>query len=124
MKRILRSTLFSASLLASVSAASWAVCGGGVDCERPDFNAGTSAGWTVTASGITGIKSLNSVGPTGNPINSKYWIAATTTDHGASSANGTITSSGDGTTQLGNTFATNPGSTPGSNVTGMSVQGV
>jgi hypothetical protein len=97
-----------------------AVCDGSTNCELPASN--SSAGsWTASASGITGIQSLNSVGPSGNNAGSRYYFAAVTSSLGSTTAKGTISTTGDGTQVIGS-FALNSGSTPGSLVTGGVVQ--
>lgn len=94
----------------------YAVCNAGANCELPVTN-NSAASWTASASGMTGIQNLNSVGPSGNDALSRYYFAASGTDLGATVANGGISTTGDGSRVVGS-FALNSGSTPGSTVTG------
>jgi len=70
---------------------------------------------------MTGIQSLDSVGPSGNQAGSRYYFAAADSNLGATVAKGGISTTGDGTEVVGS-FALNSGSTPGSTVTGGVVQ--
>src|ERR1019366_5663194 len=98
-----------------VAGRAWAVpvCNGTSPGERPDFNSTTESGWTISASAITLIKCLVSIGPNGNQVPSNYWAAATTTDMGPSTPNTTINNSGNGLTVIGNTPTHNGTSNPG-----------
>ncbi len=94
----------------------YAVCNAGANCELPVTN-NSAASWTASASAMTGIQNLNSVGPSGNDAGSRYYFAASGTDLGATVANGGITTTGDGSRVIGS-FALNSSGTPGSTVTG------
>src|SRR5690242_14771497 len=99
---------------------SYAACNASTDCELPASN-GTAGSWSASASGMTGIQSLNSGGPSGNQAGSRYFFAAANSNLGATVANGGITTTGDGTKVVGS-FALASGGTPGSTVTGGVVQ--
>src|SRR3990167_774597 len=90
-----------------------APCDSSTTCELPSANSTTQSGWTRSASGMTGIKSLNSIGPTGNVVGSRYFFAAATSNLGATVAKGGIATTGDGMQVIGS-FALNSQSTPGS----------
>src|SRR5882672_6936557 len=77
-----------------------APCDNTTNCENPSFSAGTQAGWVASASGISGIKCLNSSGPSGNAPGSHYFFGASTTDQGATMAKGALTTSGTGSEVL------------------------
>src|SRR5882672_12177852 len=86
--------------LALSEAAYAAPCDNTTNCENPSFSAGTQAGWVASASGISGIKCLNSSGPSGNAPGSHYFFGASTTDQGATMAKGALTTSGTGSEVL------------------------
>src|SRR5258708_4050732 len=99
-----------------------APCDNSNNCENPSFDAATQAGWVASASQLSGMKCLNSVGPTGNAVGSHYIFAASDTDLTATSAKGTITTSGTGSKVIGlATLASAPG-TPTTVVNGGVVQ--
>jgi hypothetical protein len=103
-----------------MTSSAYAACNSTTPCELPATN-NSAASWTASASGMTGIQCLDSVGPNGNQANSRYFFAATTSNFGSTVANGSISTTGDGTQEIGD-FALNSGSTPGSTVTGGVVQ--
>src|SRR5688572_22831249 len=111
--------LIALGLALSASNYAFAVCNGAANCENPATN-NSAASWTASASGMTGIQNLNSVGPSGNDVGSRYYFAAVTSNLGATTAKGSITTTGDGTQVIGS-FALNSGATPGSTVTGGGV---
>lgn len=93
-------------------------CDGSTTCEAPSSNATTEAAGTASASGFTGLRSLVSVGPTGNQVGSRYYFAAVSTDFGASVANGGITEDGNGFRVIANAFTSNASQSPSATVTG------
>ena len=119
MKAFLKNFAILAAALGATSYA-YAACNGGSACELPTGN-GSAGSWTASASGMTGIQNLDSVGPNGNQAGSRYFFAATNSNLGATVAKGGISTTGDGTQVIGS-FALNSGSTPGSTVTGGVVQ--
>jgi len=122
MKTLLKTFSLTGLLLVASKAVMAAPCDPGVLCEAPSSNASTQAGWTVSASGMSGLKSLVSVGPTGNAINSQYYFGVNSTDAGASIANGGFTPGGSGARVISSAFASNASSTPGATVSGGAVQ--
>src|SRR5262245_20184075 len=87
---------------------SWAVpCDGTDTCERPGFNASTQSGWTISASGISGIKALVSATATGNVAGSQYYFGVSSADLGATVANGGFTPGGAGARVISTAFQPN-----------------
>jgi len=109
-----------AAILPGIAAA--APCDGSSDCERPSFNPTTQGGWSISASGASGVKSLVSVGPTGNVVGSQYYFGAANSNLGATIANGGFTPGGSGARVISTAFATNASQTPSATVAGGSVQ--
>src|SRR5258708_32090421 len=97
-------------------------CDGVTTCERPNFDGSTQAGWTISASGVSGIKTLVSVGPTGNTVNSQYYFGVSNTNLGATVANGGFTPGGSGARVISTAFASNGSQTPSNTVFGGAVQ--
>ncbi len=95
------------------------VCGTtGIPCVDPSFNAITSSGWGITITQVNNMQALNSGSSDGNEQFSNYYFALTTTDRGASAANGSIVSDlAAGTTVIGPSVQ-NFSSDPASTVTG------
>ena len=94
----------------------------GLDNEIPSKD--TTQGWVPSASGMSAIKCLNSVGPNGNPAGSKYFIAAVIgNSNPATKAKGTILVSGDGQIVIGS-FQPNSQPSPNSPVVGLGIQGI
>src|SRR5882672_5468122 len=104
MKTILKNFAILALALSATSSA-YAACNGGSACELPAGN-GSAGSWTASASGMTGIQSLDSVGPSGNQAGSRYFFAAASSNLGATVAKGGISTTGDGTQVIGS-FALN-----------------
>jgi len=98
-------------------------CDGVTTCEAPSFNTSTQSGWSISASGISGIKCLVSVGPTGNVVGSQYYFGVSTSVL-SDTSNGAFTPGGSGARVISSAFATNASQTPSSTVTGGAVQQV
>src|SRR5882724_4036536 len=100
----MKNTRFLIALGLTLGVSAYAVaapCDNSSACENPSSNGTTQAGWVASASGMTGVKALNSVGPSGNAIGSHYFFAATTSNLGATTAKGTISTTGTGTQVIG-----------------------
>ncbi len=121
MKRSMKWSLLAGALLFSVGPTAFsATCDNSTDCELPLTN-NSAATWTPSATGVSSIKCFNSVGPTGNKIGSWYYMAAASSDLGATVAHGGITTTGTGTQVIGS-FTTNSSASSSSVVTGGAVQ--
>lgn len=97
-------------------------CDGVTTCERPNANGTTQSGWSVSASGVSGVKALVSVGPTGNQVGSQYYFGVSNPSLGATVANGGFTPGGSGARVISTAFATNASQTTTSTVFGGAVQ--
>lgn len=99
-------------------------CDGVTTCERPDFNASTQSGWSISASGVSALKCLVSALATGNQVGSQYYFGVSNADLGATVANGGFTPGGPppGARVISTAFQPNASQTPTSTVFGGSVQ--
>src|SRR5882672_4755626 len=97
-------------------------CDGVTDCERPNFSAATQSAWVISASGVSGLKCLVSVGPTGNTAGSQYYFGVNSTNAGATIINGSFTPGGAGARVISTAFASNASQTQTSQVSGGAVQ--
>lgn len=122
MKTAIRQIALLSSLLLPGAMAYGVPCDGVTTCERPDSNATTKSGWSVSASGVSGVKALVSVGPTGNQVGSQYYFGASSSNLGSTIANGGFTPGGAGARVISTAFATNASQTPSAQVSGGSVQ--
>lgn len=123
MKRTLKSAFAAVVFLATGTALAHATCTttAGDTCQPPA--ATTQSGIVINASSLLGLECLNSQTGTGNPVDSNYFFAVTTTNFGSTEANGGITNSGTGLTVVGVTPTHNGSATPSSTVTAGAVQG-
>src|SRR5262245_31040186 len=105
--------LVSFGIVGALAQVGAAVCTPGVACNNP-ASAGTGS-WVASASQM---KAINA-GANGNPDGSRFYVAASTTNQGATLAKGSLSTVGDGSEVLGNFQTSSGGSVVGLVVTNL-----